>query len=120
MVSGQDADTVAFSSLNEAIDTGGAGGKLKFHVWTALSEIERSLIRERTRAGLTAALARGRNSGRPRSSSPDQAGNVKAMLMDPCMTTAEVARHFKMTLSKAMMDARYRVRVGQDSLGHHG
>ena len=51
---------VAFSSLNENIDTGSAGGKLIFHVFAALEEFERSLIRERTHAGLAAARARGR------------------------------------------------------------
>ena len=63
MVSDLEARGVAFSSLNEAIDTGSAGGKLIFHVFAALAEFERSLIRERTRAGLAAARARGRKGG---------------------------------------------------------
>lgn len=56
---------VGFRSLSEAIDTGSAGGKLIFHVFAALAEFERSLIRERTRAGLQAARARGRMGGGP-------------------------------------------------------
>ena len=48
-----------FSSLTEAIDTTTAGGKLIFHIFAALAEFERSIIRERTRAGLDAARAMG-------------------------------------------------------------
>jgi DNA invertase Pin-like site-specific DNA recombinase len=57
---------VGFRSLTEAIDTSSSGGKLVFHVFAALAEFERDLIRERTRAGLAAARARGRVGGRPR------------------------------------------------------
>jgi DNA invertase Pin-like site-specific DNA recombinase len=51
---------VGFRSLQEAIDTTTPGGKLVFHVFAALAEFERDLIRERTAAGLAAARARGR------------------------------------------------------------
>ena len=54
-----------FRSLTEAIDTTTAGGKLIFHIFGALAEFERSVIRERTRAGLKAAPDRGRTGGRP-------------------------------------------------------
>ena len=110
MVSDLEARGVAFSSLNEAIDTGSAGGKLIFHVFAALAEFERSLIRERTRAGLAAARARGRKGGRPRKMSADQVRKARAMLLDPCMTKGEVARHFKvtrMTLNKALASGGY-------------
>jgi DNA invertase Pin-like site-specific DNA recombinase len=56
---------VGFRSLQEAIDTTTPGGKLVFHVFAALAEFERDLIRERTSAGLAAARARGRQGGRP-------------------------------------------------------
>jgi DNA invertase Pin-like site-specific DNA recombinase len=56
---------VGFSSQQEAIDTTTPGGKLVFHVFAALAEFERDLVRERTRAGLAAARARGRRGGRP-------------------------------------------------------
>src|SRR5512132_3180420 len=52
-------------SLQEAIDTTTPGGQLVFHVFAALAEFERDLIRERTSAGLAAARARGRQGGRP-------------------------------------------------------
>jgi DNA invertase Pin-like site-specific DNA recombinase len=56
---------VGFRSLQEAIDTTTPGGKLVFHIFAALAEFERDLIRERTAAGLAAARARGRKGGRP-------------------------------------------------------
>jgi DNA invertase Pin-like site-specific DNA recombinase len=56
---------VGFRSLQEAIDTTTPGGKLVFHIFAALAEFERDLIRERTTAGLAAARARGRTGGRP-------------------------------------------------------
>ncbi len=57
---------VGFRSLSEQIDTTTSGGKLVFHIFGALAEFERELIRERTRAGLAAARARGRQGGRPK------------------------------------------------------
>ena len=57
---------IGFRSLTEQIDTTTPGGKLIFHVFGALAEFERDLIRERTQAGLAAARARGRKGGRPR------------------------------------------------------
>jgi DNA invertase Pin-like site-specific DNA recombinase len=56
---------VGFRSLQESIDTTTPGGKLVFHVFAALAEFERDLVRERTSAGLAAARARGRHGGRP-------------------------------------------------------
>jgi DNA invertase Pin-like site-specific DNA recombinase len=67
---------IGFKSLTENIDTTTSGGKLIFHIFGALAEFERDIIRERTNAGLTAARARGRKGGRPRSSLSD-AGKVQ-------------------------------------------
>src|SRR5205823_11925443 len=58
---------IGFKSIQESIDTTTSGGKLVFHIFGALAEFERDIIRERTQAGLTAARARGRLSGRPKS-----------------------------------------------------
>lgn len=55
---------IGFRSVQEAIDTTTPGGKLVFHVFAALAEFERDLVRERTYAGLAAARARGRKGGR--------------------------------------------------------
>ena len=57
---------IGFRSLQESIDTTTSGGKLVFQIFGALAEFERRVIRERTRAGLEAARARGRKGGRPR------------------------------------------------------
>src|SRR5215831_4791190 len=56
---------VAFQSITENIDTSNATGKLVFHIFGALAEFERNLIKERTLAGLSAARARGRIGGKP-------------------------------------------------------
>jgi DNA invertase Pin-like site-specific DNA recombinase len=56
---------IAFKSITENIDTATATGQLVFHIFGALAEFERNLIRERTLAGLEAARARGRLGGRP-------------------------------------------------------
>jgi DNA invertase Pin-like site-specific DNA recombinase len=57
---------IGFKSLTENIDTTTSGGKLIFHIFGALAEFERNLIRERTQAGLVAARARGKKGGRPK------------------------------------------------------
>jgi DNA invertase Pin-like site-specific DNA recombinase len=57
---------VAFQSLQESINTGTSSGQLIFHIFASLAEFERNLIRERTKAGLEAARARGRQGGRPK------------------------------------------------------
>jgi DNA invertase Pin-like site-specific DNA recombinase len=64
-VTGLAERAIGFRSLQEAIDTTTPGGKLVFHVFAALAEFERDLVRERTSAGLAAARARGRQGGRP-------------------------------------------------------
>ena len=56
---------IGFRSLTEALDTTTAQGRLVFHMFGALAEFERSLIRERTQAGLAAARRAGRTGGRP-------------------------------------------------------
>jgi len=67
-----DRQEVGLRSLQENIDTGSSGGRLVFHLFGALAEFERNLIRERTRAGLSAARARGRMGGRPKSLDPQK------------------------------------------------
>ncbi len=66
IVSEFESDGVSFISLQDNIDTTTASGKLIFHIFASLAEFERSLISERTKAGLTAARARGRLGGRPK------------------------------------------------------
>ena len=64
-ISKLNARKIAFKSLHENIDTDTSSGKLIFHIFSALAEFERDLIRERTDAGLKSARARGRLGGRP-------------------------------------------------------
>ena len=63
---------IGFKSLQESIDTTTSSGKLIFHIFGALSEFERNLIQERTRAGLEAARSRGRQGGRPKKLSQEK------------------------------------------------
>lgn len=58
---------IGFKSITEQIDTTTSGGKLVFHIFGALAEFERDIIKERTNAGLAAARARGKHGGRPKS-----------------------------------------------------
>ena len=70
---------IALKSLNESIDTSNSSGKLIFHMFAALAEFERNLIRERTNAGLKAAKARGRVGGRPKKLDINKIKLVKAL-----------------------------------------
>ena len=87
-------DGIGFESLTEKIETGSAAGKLVFHVFAALSEFERNLIRERTQAGLAAARARGRCGGRKPKLDENQVREIKALLRDPDIQVADVARQY--------------------------
>jgi DNA invertase Pin-like site-specific DNA recombinase len=68
---------IGFKSITENIDTTTSGGKLVFHIFGALAEFERDIIRERTQAGLQAARARGRKGGRPKALTPKKAQMVQ-------------------------------------------
>ena len=70
---------VGFRSITEAIDTTTPGGLLVFHLFGALGQFERDLIRERTRAGLVAAAARGRTGGRKPVIDADIDGHLHAV-----------------------------------------
>jgi len=86
---------IGFRSLQEQIDTTTSGGKLVFHVFGALAEFERDLIRERTQAGLLAARARGRRGGHPRTAaldSPKKVQIAQALYDDRSNTIADVCR----------------------------
>ena len=90
---------IGLRSLTEAIDTTTAGGKLVFHIFAALAEFERGVIRERTLAGLQAARARGRTGGRPPALKTKDLAAAKAMLKDPEITVAEIARRLSVAPS---------------------
>jgi DNA invertase Pin-like site-specific DNA recombinase len=86
-------------SLTEAIDTTTAGGKLVFHIFAALAEFERGVIRDRTLAGQQAPRARGCVGGRPPALKAKDLAAAKAMLKDPEITVAEVARRMSVAAS---------------------
>ena len=83
---------VGFKSLTENIDTTTSGGKLLFHIFGALAEFEREVIRERTNAGLQAARARGRLGGRPKiqTKDPKKIALAKQLYADGNMPVHEI------------------------------
>jgi DNA invertase Pin-like site-specific DNA recombinase len=85
-----------FKSLTENIDTTTSGGKLIFHIFGALAEFERNLIRERTQAGLTAARARGRRGGRPKVLTAKQR-SIAQELYDKRHPILEICRTLKIS-----------------------
>lgn len=112
IVSELEAQEVGFKSLTESIDTTSAGGKLIFHIFGGLAEFERSLIQERTKAGLAAARARGRKGGRKPKMTPTDIRKAAAMLADPHITKAEVCQHFgvsRPTLNAALRRVKTRL-----------
>jgi DNA invertase Pin-like site-specific DNA recombinase len=84
---------IGFRSLTEALDTTTAQGRLVFHMFgaLALAEFERSLIRERTQAGLAAARRAGRTGGRPPKLTDDDIEAAKAMLANPDIGVTQIA-----------------------------
>ena len=85
---------VGFCSLTEAIDTTTPGGRLIFHLFGALGEFERDLIRERTRVGLKAAKARGRRGGRKPVVTSDKLLRARGLIANG-LTVREVAARLK-------------------------
>jgi len=83
---------VGFRSLTEGIDTTNTGGKLVFHIFSALAEFERDLIRERTMAGLEAARARGRLGGRPPTMTPEKITVARQMYATREHTVEAIAK----------------------------
>src|SRR5207237_10659456 len=82
---------IGFRSLTEALDTTTAQGRLVVHMFGALAEFERSLIRERTQAGLAAARRAGRTGGRPPKLTDDDIEAAKAMLANPDIGVTQIA-----------------------------
>jgi DNA invertase Pin-like site-specific DNA recombinase len=74
--------SIGFKSLTESIDTTTSGGKLVFHIFGALAEFEREIIRERTSAGLSAARARVKNGGRPKALTEKQVAMLRQLAAD--------------------------------------
>src|SRR5437868_10539713 len=91
-ISQLDNRKIGFKSLTKNIDTTTSGGKLIFHIFGALAEFERNLIRERTNAGLQAARARGRKGGRPKSLTGKKTAMAQALYNDKNNTVGEICK----------------------------
>ncbi len=84
---------VQFRSLTEQMDTSTPHGELIFNIFGALAQYERSLIRERVKAGLDAARRRGRKGGRPRAIDDEKLGGIHEALSGG-MSKASICRTF--------------------------
>ncbi len=98
-VSTLQARGIGFRSVTESIDTTSSGGKLIFHVFGALAEFERELIRERTQAGLAAARARGRKGGRPRALDPRKVAMARALHADKSNSIEDICKTLRVSRS---------------------
>ncbi|QNE42002.1 recombinase family protein (plasmid) [Hymenobacter sp. NBH84] len=95
LVTGFQERGVQFISLQDHLDTTTAQGRLMFNLFASLAEFERDIIRERTKAGLTAARARGRQGGRPKGLSKEalsKAQAAKTLYLQQDKTVAEIGQ----------------------------
>ena len=88
---------IGFKSLREAIDTTTSGGRLVFHLFAALAEFERDIIRERTTAGLRAARARGRMGGRPKKMDESKIRQAQVLRDNPQLSVEEICGMLKIS-----------------------
>lgn len=98
-------------SLNDSIDTTTPHGKLTFHLFASLAEFERDIIRERTKAGLEAARARGRKGGRPKGLSKeaqDKAMVAETLYKQGEMSVTEICKHLNIARSTLYKYLRHR------------
>ncbi len=100
---------IGFKSITENIDTTTSGGKLVFHIFGALAEFERDIIRERTLAGLIAARARGKKGGRPKALKDKKIAMAQALYNDTNNSIAEICK--TLNISRATL-YRY-IEVGE-------
>ena len=92
IVESLDKGKIEFHSLQESLATHSHEGKLIFHLFGALAEFERNLIRERTQAGLKAARARGRLGGRPKALEPSKRKLVVKLYEEKQYTIDEICQ----------------------------
>src|SRR3954471_23168171 len=84
-----------FRSLTEAVDTAGPAGRMLMQMLGSFAEFERAMVRERTRAGLKAAAARGRKGGRQPKLTPEQKAEILDGLGSGRKSAADLARLFR-------------------------
>ena len=103
---------IGFKSLQENIDTTTSGGKLIFHIFSALAEFERDLIQERTKAGLKAARARGRLGGRPPLLKPDEVKKMLARYDEQKLTVDEICKIFNISFLNSTISSHHHNELG--------
>ncbi len=106
--------SIGLRSLTEQLDTTSPGGRLVFHIFGALAEFERAIIRERTMAGLEAARSQGRVGGRPPALGEKDLAAARALMSNPEITVAEIARRLGVnpsTLYRAIPGGRSSLEV---------
>ena len=111
---------VGFRSLTESIDTTTSGGKLVFQIFAAMAEFERSIIKERTMAGLEAARARGRKGGRPTVMTPEKIKMARDLYDSKQYTVESIAKELgvsRKTLYRHLQQASGRSVLNNDSGG---
>lgn len=88
---------VALQSLTDNIDTSGPMGKAFAHLALVFAELERDRIRERTKAGLAAARARGRKGGRPPALTAAQIAQIRILMSDPTQSPGQIAAQYRIS-----------------------
>lgn len=92
LVTDLEARRIGLQSLHESLDTTSSAGKLIFHLFGALAEFERNLIRERTQAGLQAARVRGRKGGRPKALDTEKRALVIQLYQEKTRTVKQICQ----------------------------
>lgn len=97
IVTDLEAKNIGFESITEKIDTTTSTGRFVFHLFAALAEFERNIIRERTVAGITAARARGRSGGRPSKLSDSEIAVAKSLVKAKDLSMTEIAKQLNIS-----------------------
>lgn len=97
IVTDLEAKDIGFESITEKIDTTTPTGRFVFHLFAALAEFERNIIRERTMAGITAARARGRSGGRPSKLSPSEIAVAKSLVKAKDLSMSQIAKQLNIS-----------------------
>src|SRR5436309_4479373 len=90
---------IGFKSITENIDTTTSGGKLVFHIFGALAEFERDIIKDRTKAGLEAARARGRKGGQPKALNSKQIAIAQHLYNDKTNAISDICKTLNISRS---------------------
>lgn len=97
---------VGFRVLTQPVDTTSSAGLLVFQIFGAMAEFERSLIQERTKAGLLAARARGRLGGRPRANNSNRVGIAKTLYADGKTSVSQICETLKVSRATFYRDLK--------------